>query len=151
MNPRSGGPCARRCKATASAVVTAVTAADGLAQVESFSPDLILLDLGLPDVDGQRLLGEIRRRIAAPVIVLSVRGAERDKIAALDNGADDYLTKPFGIGELLARIRVALRHRGPPAATAATDPLVVRRSDARSGRAYGDAARHAPASQPDRI
>jgi two-component system KDP operon response regulator KdpE len=106
-------------------VVTAVTAADGLAQVEAFGPDLILLDLGLPDMDGQRLLGEIRRVTAVPVIVLSVRGAERDKIAALDNGADDYLTKPFGIGELLARIRVALRHGGPPAATAATDPLVI--------------------------
>jgi two-component system KDP operon response regulator KdpE len=90
-------------------VVTAVTAADGLAQVEAFGPDLILLDLGLPDMDGQRLLGEIRRVTAVPVIVLSVRGAERDKIAALDNGADDYLTKPFGIGELLARMMNTFR------------------------------------------
>jgi two-component system KDP operon response regulator KdpE len=97
-------------------VAVAVTGADGLAQTDAFSPDLILLDLGLPDIDGQQLLGALRLRTSAPIIILSVRGAEREKIAALDNGADDYLTKPFGMGELLARIRVALRHRRPPAA-----------------------------------
>ena len=98
-------------------VVTATSGAAGLAQIAAFDPDLILLDLGLPDIDGQHLLAELRRNTAAPVIVLSVRGAERDKILALDNGADDYLTKPFGIGELLARMRVALRHAqsGPAA------------------------------------
>jgi two-component system KDP operon response regulator KdpE len=105
-------------------VVTAVTAADGLAQVEAFGPDLILLDLGLPDIDGQQLLGALRRRTAAPIIILSVRGAEYEKIQALDNGADDYLTKPFGIGELLARLRVALRHGQPPPAPP-SGPLVA--------------------------
>jgi two-component system KDP operon response regulator KdpE len=75
-------------------------------------------------MDGQRLLSEIRRVSAVPVVVLSVRGGERDKIAALDNGADDYLTKPFSIGELLARIRVALRHR-QAAGIPATDPLIA--------------------------
>jgi two-component system KDP operon response regulator KdpE len=106
-------------------VALAATGAEGLAQATAFSPDVVLLDLGLPDIDGQQVLGALRQRSAAPVIILSVRGAERDKIAALDHGADDYLTKPFGIGELLARIRVALRHRQPPPATALHEPLVV--------------------------
>jgi two-component system KDP operon response regulator KdpE len=91
-------------------VAVAETGADGLVQLESFAPDLILLDLGLPDMNGVELTTELRRRTDAPIIVLSVRDAERDKVAALDNGADDYLTKPFGFLELLARIRVALRH-----------------------------------------
>ncbi len=91
-------------------VAVAETGADGLAQLESFAPDLILLDLGLPDMNGVELTTELRRRTATPIIVLSVRDAERDKVAALDNGADDYLTKPFGFQELLARMRVAFRH-----------------------------------------
>lgn len=91
-------------------VATASTGAEALDLVESFGPDLLLLDLGLPDADGVALAGELRSRTAAPIIVLSVRDAERDKIAALDNGADDYVTKPFGMGELMARIRVALRN-----------------------------------------
>ncbi|MBI5596549.1 MAG: response regulator [Elusimicrobia bacterium] len=73
-------------------------------------PDIVLLDLGLPDMDGLEVLSGLRRWSAAPVIVLTARGDERDKIAGLDAGADDYLTKPFGVPELLARIRVALRH-----------------------------------------
>jgi len=73
-------------------------------------PDLILLDLGLPDLDGLDLIRSLRGRGRAPIIVLSARGSERDKVRALDLGADDYLTKPFGVEELLARIRVALRH-----------------------------------------
>ena len=107
------------------AVTLALTGAEGLAQVETFSPDLILLDLGLPDLDGQQVLGALRQQTIVPVIILSVRGAEREKIAALDNGADDYLTKPFGIGELLARMRVALRHRQPQPASAPIGPLRV--------------------------
>ena len=78
-------------------------------------PDVILLDLGLPDMDGIEVLKGLRRWTSAPVIVLSARGGERDKIAGLDAGADDYLAKPFGVEELLARIRVALRHSGRPA------------------------------------
>ena len=74
--------------------------------------DLVLLDLGLPDGDGQSLLAELRRSSTCPVIVISAREAEGQKIRLLDEGADDYLVKPFGIGELLARVRVALRHRG---------------------------------------
>ncbi|MEO6458350.1 MAG: response regulator [Chloroflexia bacterium] len=89
---------------------TAATGAEGLTQLESFKPDLILLDLGLPDIDGVDLAREIRERTDVPIIVLSVRESEGDKIAALDGGADDYLTKPFSMGELMARIRVALRH-----------------------------------------
>jgi two-component system KDP operon response regulator KdpE len=99
-------------------VVTAATGTEGLARVDAFQPDLILLDLGLPDVDGVDLAGQLRAQTPAPIVVLSVRDAEQDKIAALDNGADDYLTKPFGMGELMARIRVALRHRRDGTASA---------------------------------
>jgi two-component system KDP operon response regulator KdpE len=91
-------------------VVEAETAADGLAQAASRNPDLVLLDLGLPDQDGLVVTERLREWAKMPIIVLSARGKEEDKIKALDVGADDYLTKPFGIGELLARIRVALRH-----------------------------------------
>lgn len=73
-------------------------------------PDLVILDLGLPDMDGQDLLRQLREWLRAPIIILSARDQEEQKIAALDGGADDYLTKPFSTGELLARIRVALRH-----------------------------------------
>ena len=73
-------------------------------------PDLILLDMGLPDMDGLQAIKDIRGWSSVPIIVISARGQERDKVAALDAGADDYLTKPFGTGELLARIRVAMRH-----------------------------------------
>jgi two-component system KDP operon response regulator KdpE len=81
----------------------------GLAAVASFRPDVILLDLGLPDLDGIEVIKRIREWSPVPIIVLSVREHENDKVAALDAGADDYLTKPFGVGELLARIRAALR------------------------------------------
>ena len=108
------------------AVAVAETGADGLAQWESWEPHLILLDLGLPDMDGVAVVRAIRKRATTPVLVLSVRGADRDKIAALDSGADDYLTKPFSIGELLARVRVALRHSSAePAAATPNTPLVV--------------------------
>lgn len=81
----------------------------GLSAATSFRPDVILLDLGLPDMDGIEVLRRLREWSNVPVIILSVREHEEDKVAALDTGADDYLTKPFGVGELLARIRAALR------------------------------------------
>lgn len=81
-----------------------------LSILASHNPDLVLLDLGLPDRDGQSLLKELRLWSRVPVVVISARGLERDKVMALDNGADDYITKPFGTDELLARIRAALRH-----------------------------------------
>jgi two-component system KDP operon response regulator KdpE len=87
----------------------AVTAADGLIQVNARRPDLILLDLGLPDGDGLEVIRRVRESSQMPIVVLSARGEENDKIAALDLGADDYVAKPFGVGELLARIRAALR------------------------------------------
>jgi two-component system KDP operon response regulator KdpE len=89
--------------------VEAATAREGLAQAAGRNPELILLDLGLPDGDGLDVARAIRRDSRTPIIVLSARGQERDKVAALDLGADDYLTKPFGVPELLARIRAALR------------------------------------------
>jgi two-component system KDP operon response regulator KdpE len=95
-----------------------LSAARAALQVEAF--DLVLLDLGLPDGDGQALLTQLRVRHEVPVIVISAGAAEERKIRLLDAGADDYLVKPFGIGELLARMRVALRHRGRRVAPAVT-------------------------------
>jgi two-component system KDP operon response regulator KdpE len=91
-------------------VTTASRGEEGLAQAAANPPDLIILDLGLPDMDGLEVCARLREWIECPIIVLSVRDSEREKVAALDKGADDYLTKPFGIEELLARVRVALRH-----------------------------------------
>jgi two-component system KDP operon response regulator KdpE len=91
-------------------LVEATTGAEGLAQAAARNPDLVLLDLGLPDQDGLSVTERLREWAKTPIIVISARGREEDKIKALDAGADDYVTKPFGIGELLARIRVALRH-----------------------------------------
>ncbi|MGE5508633.1 MAG: response regulator [Chitinophagales bacterium] len=89
------------------------TGQEGLNQAAVLHPDLILLDLGLPDLDGVEVVRRLREWSAVPVIVLSVREQEADKVGALDAGADDYLTKPFGMGELLARLRVALRRNEP--------------------------------------
>jgi two-component system KDP operon response regulator KdpE len=100
-------------------VVEAATAREGLAQAAGRNPELILLDLGLPDLDGLEVVRTIRRSARTPVIVLSARGQEQDKVAALDLGADDYLTKPFGASELLARIRAALRRAALPPGAAA--------------------------------
>jgi two-component system KDP operon response regulator KdpE len=91
-------------------LIEAATGQEGLTQAATRKPDVVLLDLGLPDIDGLEVLSKIREWSQTPVIILSARGQEQDKIKALDAGADDYLTKPFGAGELLARIRVALRH-----------------------------------------
>lgn len=95
-------------------VDTAATGGEALERASAGHPDLILLDLGLPDMDGLEVLQQIRQYTSTPVIVLSAREAERDKVRALDLGADDYLTKPFGVEELLARIRVGLRHAARP-------------------------------------
>jgi two-component system KDP operon response regulator KdpE len=91
-------------------VLEAATAQAGIRMARTHNPDLILLDLGLPDLDGSFVLEEVRRWSRKPVIILSARSQERQKVRALDLGADDYLTKPFGADELLARIRVGLRH-----------------------------------------
>jgi len=95
-------------------VIEAATGEDGIRAVAERKPDVIILDLGLPDLDGVEVTRLLRQTTQTPVIILSVRGSENDKIAALDAGADDYLTKPFGIGELLARLCVALRRATQP-------------------------------------
>jgi two-component system KDP operon response regulator KdpE len=87
----------------------------GLRMAARQPPDLVILDLGLPDIDGQEVLRRLREWLRAPIIILSARDQEKQKVAALDSGANDYLTKPFGTAELLARIRVALRHAARPA------------------------------------
>ena len=95
-------------------VLLARTGAMGESMIASHCPDVIILDLGLPDVDGMEILRKVRRWSKVPIVVVSARTHERDKVEALDAGADDYLTKPFGTGELLARIRAAIRHTRTP-------------------------------------
>lgn len=99
-------------------VIEAASGQQAIVQASTRSPDVILLDLGLPDLDGVEVTRRVREWSAVPIVVLSARDQEGDKIEALDAGADDYLTKPFGVGELLARIRVALRHTNRDAAGA---------------------------------
>jgi two-component system, OmpR family, KDP operon response regulator KdpE len=94
-------------------VLEAETGETALDLVALNQPDLVILDLGLPDVSGITVVQNIREWSLIPIIILSVRNQEKDKISALDNGADDYLTKPFGVGELMARLRVALRRQNP--------------------------------------
>jgi len=96
-------------------VTEAATGQEGLAEAAQRRPDVVILDLGLPDLEGVAVLKRLREWSRVPVVVLSVRDREEDKIAALDNGADDYVTKPFSTGELLARLRVAQRHTAPAA------------------------------------
>jgi len=95
----------------------AASGQEGISQAAQHPPDVVILDLGLPDMDGVAVLKRLREWTQVPVIVLSVRDREDDKIAALDNGADDYVTKPFSTGELLARLRVAQRHTQPASGT----------------------------------
>ena len=102
------------------AVQTAVTLREAQALIEHSLPDVIVLDLGLPDGDGVELVQQVRKQHTTPILVVSARHQESQKIALLDAGADDYLTKPFSVAELLARIRVALRHRGTALAAAVT-------------------------------
>ncbi len=104
-------------------LIEATTAADGIREAETRCPDLIILDLGLPDRDGLDVIHALRQWTRVPILVLSARGQERDKVVALDAGADDYVAKPFGLAELLARIRVALRHSAS-AATSNQEPIV---------------------------
>jgi len=95
-------------------VFEAASGEEALRSVASDRPDLVILDLGLPDVEGTDVVRRLREWTRLPIIILSVRDQESEKIAALDAGADDYLTKPFGVDELMARMRVALRHSAPP-------------------------------------
>jgi two-component system KDP operon response regulator KdpE len=99
-------------------VVEAATGQEGVSAAAQHRPDVVVLDLGLPDMDGVSVLKRLREWSRVPVVVLSVRDREEDKIKALDNGADDYVTKPFSSGELLARVRVAMRHGQPTAESA---------------------------------
>ncbi len=104
-------------------VSTAVDGATGLSAVASYRPDVIILDLGLPDMDGTEVIHGVRGWTSTPIIVLSAWGQEAKKVAALDAGADDYVTKPFGMDELLARLRAAVRRAAP----APDEPVVVTR------------------------
>jgi two-component system KDP operon response regulator KdpE len=119
--------------------VAARTAAEGLRWFTHYSPDLVLLDLGLPDRDGLSVIREIRQRAATPIVVLSARNGEAMKVEALDLGADDYVQKPFGVEELLARLRAGLRHavqaRGAEPVVRAGDVVIDfgRRAVARDG------------------
>jgi two-component system KDP operon response regulator KdpE len=108
----------------------AATGREALDGVVAHRPDLIILDLGLPDIDGVEVTRMLREWTRIPILILSVRGSERDKIAALDAGADDYLTKPFAVGELMARVRVAIRHStgGPAEPVFSVGDLVVDRA-----------------------
>jgi len=99
-------------------VLEAANGQEGISEAAQHPPDVVLLDLGLPDMEGVSVLQRLREWSQVPVVVLSVRDREEDKIRALDNGADDYVTKPFGTGELLARLRLAMRHGQSPSDTA---------------------------------
>ncbi|MFO0934650.1 MAG: response regulator [Planctomycetota bacterium] len=123
------------------------TGRDAELQASSRAPDVVLVDLGLPDRDGIDVVRQLRTWMTAPIVVVSARGRERDKVEALDAGADDYLTKPFGAGELLARLRVALRHAargvaGAPAVLDATDLRVD--LERREVRVRGEVVRLTP-------
>lgn len=102
-------------------VQTAVSLSEARALLQHSPPDVVVLDLGLPDGDGVELVQHIRKQYSLPILIVSARHQEAQKIQLLDAGADDYLTKPFNVGELLARIRVALRHRGTALAAAITE------------------------------
>ena len=99
----------------------AATGQDGINQAAIFKPDLMIVDLGLPDIDGKEVVRQIREWSNAPIIILTARDQEQEKIDALDAGADDYVAKPFGMGELMARVRVCLRRM----ATGDNDPLLI--------------------------
>lgn len=106
-------------------VVTAVDGEQGISQTAMIDPDVVVLDLGLPDIDGQAVCRRIRQWSEVPIIILSAAGDEQRKVAALDGGADDYVTKPFGMAELDARIRTALRHGGSRPGTPSPANLTI--------------------------
>ena len=111
-------------------VLMASSGMEAFTMISSHCPDLILLDLGLPDIDGMQIITAVRKWTQMPIIVVSARSFERDKVEALDAGADDYITKPFGAPELLARIRVAIRHgRRPLGSGAGVSPDMFRAKD----------------------
>jgi two-component system, OmpR family, KDP operon response regulator KdpE len=115
-------------EASGYAVLHAETGREALRLIANSAPDIVVLDLGLPDMDGKDVLSEARKFYTSPILVLSARDREAEKIAALDLGADDYVEKPFAIGELLARLRTALRHRGAgeaPAMHVEVDGLAI--------------------------
>lgn len=109
-DPSLNAALAATLKAAGYRPVTAKTAAEGLRWFNHYAPDIVLLDLGLPDRDGLSVIRDIRAKAATPIVVLSARDAETMKVEALDLGADDYVSKPFGVAELLARLRAGLRH-----------------------------------------
>jgi two-component system KDP operon response regulator KdpE len=112
-------------RASGHEVVTAVSGEQGISQTALTSPDIVVLDLGLPDIDGLAVCTRIRQWSEVPIIILSASGAEDRKVAALNGGADDYVTKPFGMAELEARIRTALRHRTPETAQGEAKDITV--------------------------
>ena len=116
--------------------MTVQTGGEALTMISSHCPDLVILDLGLPDMDGMQIISDVRSWTQLPIIVVSARGNEQDKVSALELGADDYITKPFGAAELLARIRVALRHTRRGAGTLLNDDRFV------SGELTVDYGRH---------
>jgi two-component system, OmpR family, KDP operon response regulator KdpE len=118
--------------------VSATTGAQALEEAARKPPELLIVDLGLPDMDGVDLIAKLRQTISAPVLVLSARIHEQQKIDALDAGADDYLVKPFGVGELLARVRAMLRRAGTPG----SEPPVVRIGDLALDRAAHELRRN---------
>lgn len=117
-------------------VLIAENGLGGLSLFYADNPDIILLDLGLPDIDGMEVLTEIRRADSVPIIIISARGQEREKVTALDAGADDYITKPFSIAELLARMRVALRHHRPEESAMSVFELAELRLDTDKRRVF---------------
>ncbi|OLR59658.1 DNA-binding response regulator [Anaerostipes sp. 494a] len=110
-------------KANGFKTILCTTGDQGIQCAESYCPDIILLDLGLPDMDGAKVLEAVRQWSVTPIVVISARNQESEKVRALDMGADDYITKPFGNQELLARIRTALRHRQQPMEAGTTTPV----------------------------
>ena len=122
-------------------VIEAETAERGLAEARTHKPDLLIVDLGLPDRDGTEVITEVRSWSRVPIIVLSARSDESDKVAALEAGADDYITKPFGARELSARVQVALRHTAAAGAAGATLQIGAWRIDLKARNAHDDSGR----------